>query len=81
MIELRGRYNTVKVFTHNIEEKAAEQIHELCSQKIEALAYICPVCFCEIDLFITCEDEPSDQNHGLTLLEAKNNYIRLGRML
>ena len=33
MIELRGKYNTAKVFTDNIEETAVGQIIELCNQK------------------------------------------------
>lgn len=33
MIEIKGKYNTAKVFTDNIEEKAAGQILELCSQE------------------------------------------------
>ncbi len=43
-----------------------------------ALAYICPVCFWEIDPFLTCEDEPSDQNHGLSLKQARENYRSFG---
>ncbi len=33
MIELRGKYNTAKVFTNNIDEKAVGQIIELCNQE------------------------------------------------
>jgi RNA-splicing ligase RtcB len=33
MIEIKGKFNTAKVFTNNIEEKAAEQIQELCNQE------------------------------------------------
>jgi len=44
----------------------------------DALAYICPVCFWEIDLFIQSDDEPSDQNHGMTLTEARANYRAFG---
>lgn len=44
----------------------------------EALAYICPVCFWENDLFLSREDEPSDENHGLTLAQAQANYKTLG---
>lgn len=32
MIELKGKYNTAKVFTDNIEDKAKEQIIELLNQ-------------------------------------------------
>ena len=43
-----------------------------------ALAYICPVCLWEIDLFLAGENEPSDQNHGLTLDEARLNFRVFG---
>lgn len=33
MIEIKGKYNTAKVFTDHVEEKAAEQILELCNQE------------------------------------------------
>ena len=33
MIEIKGKYNIAKVFTDNVEEKAADQILELCSQE------------------------------------------------
>lgn len=33
MVEIKGKYNIAKVFTDNLEEKAAEQILELCSQE------------------------------------------------
>ena len=40
----------------------------------EAVAFICPVCFWENDLFLSREDEPSDENHGLTLAQADRLY-------
>lgn len=49
--------------------------------KGNALAYICPVCLWEIDLFIQRENEASDQNHGLTLDEARKNYRQFGAIL
>ena len=39
-----------------------------------ALAYICPVCYWENDLFAHTDDEPSDENHGLTLNEGRENF-------
>lgn len=33
MIEIKGKYNTAKVFTDNIEQEAAAQIMELCNQE------------------------------------------------
>ena len=47
----------------------------------DAIAYICPVCLWEIDPFLTGEEEPSDQNHGLTLREARDNVRRCGAVL
>jgi len=44
----------------------------------EDCGYICPVCFWENDSFIASNDEPSDSNHGITLNEAKFNYLRFG---
>lgn len=44
----------------------------------EAIAYICPVCYWENDVFLTQDDEPSDENHGLTLREAQENYRQYG---
>lgn len=41
----------------------------------DAVAYICPVCWWENDVFLNSPDEPSDENHGMTLLEAQENYI------
>ena len=40
----------------------------------DALGYICPVCLWEIDPFLTGPEEPSDQNHGLTLNQARAHY-------
>lgn len=47
----------------------------------EATAYICPVCFWEMDCFISSQFEPSDQNHGMTLQEARENYKTYGAVL
>lgn len=44
----------------------------------DAIAYICPVCWWENDVFIHNDDEPSDENHGMTLLEARENYMKYG---
>ena len=43
-----------------------------------ALAYICPVCCWENDLFITDDNEVSDLNNGLALKEARYNYKVFG---
>ncbi|MGL4737427.1 MAG: CPCC family cysteine-rich protein [Cellulosilyticaceae bacterium] len=46
--------------------------------KEDAIAYICPVCFWENDVFTSSDDEPSDENHGMTLNEARRNYKKFG---
>lgn len=44
MIEIKGKYNTAKVFTDKLEEKAAGQILELCNQEFvkESIIRIMP---------------------------------------
>lgn len=42
------------------------------------IGYICDVCWWENDPFIQSDDESSDQNHGLTLNQAKANYKKYG---
>ena len=44
----------------------------------EAVAYICPVCWWENDVFISSDNEPSDENHGLTLSQGRANVRRFG---
>lgn len=44
----------------------------------QAIAYICHICMWENDVFTNSDDEPSDENHGMTLNEARENYKRLG---
>ncbi len=46
--------------------------------KEEAIAYICPVCFWENDVFAPGESDPSDENHGLTLRQGRENFRRYG---
>lgn len=43
-----------------------------------SIAHICPVCGWETDCFIQSDHEPSDQNHGLTLDEARLNFRVFG---
>ena len=47
----------------------------------DAIAYICPICYWEIDVFLSGEEEPSDENHGLSLKAARNNYKTYGAVL
>lgn len=44
----------------------------------DAAAYICPVCFWENDVFLSREDQPSDENRGITLNQAREAFRRLG---
>lgn len=44
----------------------------------EAIAYICPVCFWENDVFDPGEDDPSDENGGMTLREGRENFLSCG---
>ena len=44
----------------------------------EAIAYICPVCWWENDVFTQSDDEPSDENRGVTLNQARKNVIEFG---
>lgn len=44
----------------------------------DAIAYICPVCFWENDVFLSSEDEPSDENHGISLRNARKNFLKFG---
>lgn len=44
----------------------------------EDCGYICPVCFWENDPFITSDSEYSGANHGITLKEAKQNFLSFG---
>jgi 8-oxo-dGTP pyrophosphatase MutT (NUDIX family) len=37
--------------------------------------FICPVCFWENDLRMASDTEPSECNHGITLKEARENYL------
>ena len=44
----------------------------------DALAFICPVCFWENDVFDPGEDDPSDENGGMTLREGRENFKKYG---
>lgn len=46
--------------------------------KEDAIAYICPVCFWENDVFDPGEDDPSDENGGMTLREGRENFLSCG---
>ncbi|MEY8259925.1 methylated-DNA--[protein]-cysteine S-methyltransferase [Oscillospiraceae bacterium 50-60] len=46
--------------------------------KADAAACICPVCFWENDVFDPGEDQPSDENRGMTLRHGREAFRRLG---
>lgn len=46
--------------------------------KEDALAFICPVCLWENDVFAPGEDQPSEENRGMTLAEGREAFRRLG---
>ena len=46
--------------------------------KEEAVAYICPVCFWENDVFTLGEDQPSEENRGITLKQGREAFRGLG---
>ena len=46
--------------------------------KGDAIAYICPVCFWENDVFDPGEDDPSDENGGMTLRQGRENFKQYG---
>ena len=43
-----------------------------------AVAFICPVCWWENDVFTKSDDEPSDENIGMSLNQARENYKKCG---
>ena len=46
--------------------------------KEDAVAFICPICLWENDVFDPEEDAPSDENRGMTLRQGRENYRRCG---
>lgn len=44
----------------------------------DAIAFICPICWWENDVFTADENEPSDENHGLSLNQGRQNYKQYG---
>ena len=43
-----------------------------------AIAGICPVCYWENDVFDPGENQPSDENRGMTLRQGRETFRRLG---
>lgn len=46
--------------------------------KAKSHGFICPVCFWENDKWAKAEEDISEANHGLTLMQAKENYRQFG---
>ena len=44
----------------------------------QAIAYICPICWWENDVFVKSDEEPSDENRGISLHQARRNYKACG---
>ncbi len=47
----------------------------------KCVAYVCPVCYWENDVFMVDMNdinERSDENHGMTLKEARENFLKYG---
>ena len=52
--------------------------HTLPVPQEDAIAFICPICLWENDVFIKSDEEPSDENHGMTLRQAKDRFRKTG---
>lgn len=96
MIEIRGKYNTAKVFTDNVESQAMEQIRELCDQEYvkDSIIRIMPDCHagagCTIGTTMTITDKivPNlvgvDIGCGMETIKLKQkeiNFAELDRVI
>lgn len=92
MIEIRGKYNTAKVYTDNIEEVAVSQILELCNQEFvkDSIIRIMPDTHagagCTIGTTMTVPDKivPNlvgvDIGCGMETIKLKNREIDLEKL-
>lgn len=92
MIEIRGKYNTAKVYTDNIEEVAIAQIMELCNQEFvkDSVIRIMPDTHagagCTIGTTMTISDKivPNlvgvDIGCGMETIKLKNREIDLEKL-
>jgi len=92
MIEIRGKYNTAKVFTDNVEEDAVAQIIELCNQEFAkgSIIRIMPDTHagagCTIGTTMTIKDKivPNlvgvDIGCGMETIKLKNKNIELSKL-
>ncbi|KNY28809.1 RtcB family protein [Pseudobacteroides cellulosolvens] len=92
MIEIKGKYNTAKVFTDNVENEAIAQITELCNQEFarESIIRIMPDTHagagCTIGTTMTITDKivPNlvgvDIGCGMETIKLKNNSVDLEKL-
>ncbi|GAE89671.1 RNA-splicing ligase RtcB [Acetivibrio straminisolvens] len=92
MIEIRGKYNTAKVFTDNVEQEAMAQIMELCNQEFvkDSVIRIMPDTHagagCTIGTTMTIGDKivPNlvgvDIGCGMETIKLKNKNIELSKL-
>lgn len=92
MIEIRGKYNTAKIFTDNVEEQAAAQIIELCNQEFveDSVIRIMPDTHagagCTIGTTMTIGDKivPNlvgvDIGCGMETIKLKNKSVELNKL-
>ncbi len=92
MIEIRGKYNTAKVFTNNLEEEAYAQILELCNQEFvkDSVIRIMPDAHagagCTIGTTMTIQDKvvPNlvgvDIGCGMETIKLKEREIDLEKL-
>lgn len=92
MIEVKGKYNTAKVFTDNLESEALSQIMQLCNQKFAegSIIRIMPDAHagagCTIGTTMTIKDKvvPNlvgvDIGCGIETIRLKNNDINLEKL-
>ncbi len=92
MIEIKGKYNTAKVFTDNVEDVAVAQILELCNQEFvkDSSIRIMPDTHagagCTIGTTMTISDKvvPNlvgvDIGCGMETIKLKNKELDLGKL-
>lgn len=92
MIEIKGKYNTAKVFTDNLDEKAVAQIQELCNEEFvkDSVIRIMPDAHagagCTIGTTMTIQDKivPNlvgvDIGCGMETIKLKNREMDLEKL-
>jgi len=92
MLEIQGKYNTAKVFTHNIEPSAMSQIHNLLNQsfvqgsKIRIMPDVHAGAGCTIGTTMTISDKvvPNmvgvDIGCGMETVRLKDKHIELSQL-